>query len=298
MAAHSGLQAAPRNARVNSPLAKRAIVLGQCTAKASSVTMTFEHERRVSVELRFLGQFAIRGTQGWQPGPSLKKGGELLRYLGTYPRRVATRDELIVAFWPSLEPDAVAHRLHLAASGARAYLRGWLGAYDALTSVMGGYAWNPNTTIRSDVDEFLAYCKTTASQSLEAAVALYWGEFLAGESADWLQPMRVRCASAYACALETLAQRAELAGDFPAALSSAFKLLDAERGHEGATRLIMRCFAALGQRERAESQYTSLREYLRVRLGVEPTHETTKLAQEIRWGVEPTESLAREAGLR
>ncbi len=246
--------------------------------------MTSHKEGRISLELRFLGQFSIRGAQGWQPGPSLKKGGELLQYLGTYPRRIATKDELAAAFWPGLEPEDVAHRLHLAASGARAYLRGRLDACDALISVPGGYAWSPNTTIGSDIERFLAYCKNRASQSLESAVALYGGEFLAGESADWLQPMRVQCASAYACALETLAHQAEASGDFPAALSAAFKLHDAERGHEGATRLIMRCFAALGQRERAECQYQSLREYLRARLGVEPTHETTALAQEIRLG--------------
>jgi two-component SAPR family response regulator len=245
--------------------------------------MTF-HEGRVSLELRFLGQFSIRVAEGWQPGPSLKKGGELLQYMGTYPRRIATKDELAAAFWPSLEPEAVAHRLHLAASGARTYLRDRLQACDALISVLGGYAWTANTTIRSDVEQFLAYCRTSTSQSLEAAVALYGGDFLAGETADWLQPMRVRCASAYACALERLGHQAELSGDFPAALSAAFKLHDAERGHEGAARLIMRCFAALGQRERAESQYESLREYLRARLGVEPALETTTLAREIRFG--------------
>jgi DNA-binding SARP family transcriptional activator len=108
---------------------------------------------------------------------------------------------------------------------------------------------------------------------------LYGGEFLAGETADWLQPMRVRCAAAYACALEALAQRAEAAHDYAGALSAGFKLQDVERGHEGATRLIMRCFAALGFRDRAELQYESLCDYLRQRLGVEPTLETTVLAR-------------------
>jgi DNA-binding SARP family transcriptional activator len=238
----------------------------------------------VGLEFRFLGQFSIRGLGGWQPGPSLKKGGELLQYLGIYPRRIATKDELAAAFWPELDPEAVAHRLHLAASGARGYLRHLLGGADAIVAVTGGYAWSTNASVRSDVEAFLALCRSDEPESLETAITLYGGEFLAGETADWLQPTRVRCAAAFACALEALAQRAEAARDFPAALSAGFKLQDAERGHEGATRLIMRCFAALGLRDRAERQYESLRDYLRQRLGVEPTHETTALARQLKSG--------------
>jgi DNA-binding SARP family transcriptional activator len=263
--------------------------------------------KAATLEFRFLGQFSFLGARGWQPGPSLKKGGELLRYLGTYPRRIATKEELAAAFWPELDADAVAHRIHLAASGARTYLRLSLGAPDALVSVVGGYAWNVNATIRSDVEEFFTLCRRGSPQSLEAAVVLYGGEFLAGETADWLQPMRIRCASVYACALESLARYAEADGDLPAALNAGFKLFDAERGHEGASRLIMRCFAALGQRDRAERQFESLREYLRARLGVEPTEETAALAREIKLGAIPSrkaitgvefmESLRRETVL-
>jgi DNA-binding SARP family transcriptional activator len=249
----------------------------------------------IEVEFRFLGQFSIHGKAGWEPGPSLKKGGELLQYLGAYPRRIATKDELASAFWPDLDPETVAHRLHLAASGARGYLRRLLDLPDAIVAVTGGYAWTPHACVRSDVEEFLDLCKSDAPASLERAVALYGGEFLAGETADWLQPMRVRCAVAYACALESLAHRAEAVHDFPTALSAAIKLHDAERGHEGATRLIMRCFAALGQRDRAERQYESLCEYLRLRLGVEPTHETTALARQIRSGRRVYGELAERA---
>jgi LuxR family transcriptional regulator, maltose regulon positive regulatory protein len=241
-----------------------------------------------TLRLRFLGQFGIFTAAGWHRGPSLKKGGELLQYLGTYPRRIATKDELAAAFWPELDADTVAHRIHLAASGARLYLRRHLNAPDAMVSVVGGYAWSLRTTIRSDIEDFFTLCRRGLRESLEAAVAIYEGEFLSGETAEWIQPMRIRCASIYACALELLARHAESDGDFPAALNAGLRLYDAERGHEGATRLIMRCFAALGQRDRAESQFTSLREYLHGRLGVEPSEETAMLAREIRLGAIPS----------
>ena len=237
-----------------------------------------------TLRFRFLGQFAIHTADGWRLGPPLKKGGELLQYLGTYPRRIATKDELATAFWPELDADAVAHRIHLASSGARAYLRRYLGAPEAMVCVVNGYAWSLGTTVHTDTEEFFTLCRRGTRESLEAAAAIYGGEFLSGETADWLQPMRIRCASIYACALELLARHAEADGDVPGALNAALKLYDAERGHEGATRSIMRCFAALGLRDRAESQFASLRDYLRGRLGVEPSEETATLAREIRSG--------------
>jgi DNA-binding SARP family transcriptional activator len=235
----------------------------------------------VQLELRFLGQFAVHGVDGWQAGPAPKKGRELIQYLGAYPRRVATRDELATAFWPELEPDMVTHRVHLAVSGARAYLRTILAGRDAIRCVAHGYAWSASVDVHSDVDRFLAQCSRGTTEAFRAAIDIYGGEFLAGETADWLQPLRVRCASAYGCALEEIAQRAIAAGDYHTGLTFALQLVQFDRGHEGATRLVMRCFAATGQRGRALEQYTALRAYLAKHLSVDATEETAALARQL-----------------
>jgi DNA-binding SARP family transcriptional activator len=232
----------------------------------------------LNLEFRYLGHFALRGGGEWHPGPSPKKGRDLIQYLGAYPRRVGTREQLAAAFWPELETDAVAHRVHLAASGARAYLRHVLAGYDAIHRVASGYAWSSRLTISSDVDEFLTCCRSGTPDALRSAVALYGGAFLAGELAEWLQPLRIRCATAYECALERLAEFAAAGGDHASALSYGLQLVDTEPAHEGATRLVMRSFAALGQRHRALERFDGLREYLRKHLGVEPTDETSSLA--------------------
>jgi DNA-binding SARP family transcriptional activator len=236
---------------------------------------------RVQLELRFLGQFAVRGVDGWQAGPPPKKGKELIQYLGAYPRRVATRDELAAAFWPELEPDTVTHRVHLAVSGARAYLKTILTGRDAIRCVARGYTWDASVEVHSDVELFLGQCNRSTTDAFRAAVDLYGGEFLAGETADWLQPMRVRCSSAYGSALEGIAQRAVAAGDYRTALTFGLQLVQLDRGHEGATRLVMRCFAATGQRGRALEQYRALHAYLAKHLSVEPTEETVTLARQL-----------------
>ena len=126
----------------------------------------------VQLRFRFFGHFGIRAGEDWCAGPAPKKGRDLLQYLGAYPRRVATRDELAAAFWPGTEPEDVAHRIHLAASGARKYLRDMLAGRDAIVCVPGGYVWHSSVDVRSDAEELLALCRTGTVDSLESAAAL------------------------------------------------------------------------------------------------------------------------------
>jgi DNA-binding SARP family transcriptional activator len=236
----------------------------------------------VQLRFRFFGHFALRTDGDWRGGPSPKKGRELLQYLGAYPRRVATRDQLAEAFWPGADLDDVNHRIHLAASGARKYLREMCCGRDAIECVPGGYVWHASVRVQSDADELLALCRSGTVENLESAAALYDGEFLAGESGDWCSPLRVRCSSAFGSAVERLAELALERGEFPAALSYGLQLVEFEPGHEGATRLVMRCFTALGQRMRALDRYEALSCYLQQHLGIGPTEETARLAQEVR----------------
>lgn len=238
----------------------------------------------VQLRFRFFGRFAIRADADWRSGPAPKKGRDLLQYLGAYPRRVATRDELAAAFWPGAEFEDVTHRIHLAASGARKYLRNVLAGRDAIECVPGGYVWHSSVNVCSDADELLSLCRTGNMDNLESAAALYGGEFLAGEAADWFQPLRVRCAGAFSSAIERLAAHALQRGEYATALSYGLQLVEAEPGHEGATRLVMQCFTGQGQRMRALERYEALAAYLHHHLGIGPTAETAALALELRRG--------------
>jgi DNA-binding SARP family transcriptional activator len=236
----------------------------------------------LDLRFRFLGGFAMRSDTEWRSGPPPKKGRELIQYLGAYPRRVATRDELAEAFWPSADVDAVAHRIHLAASGARNYLREMFYGVDVIDCVRGGYAWHPNVHIWSDVEELLSLCRSGSSEGFENAAKLYAGEFLAGEIGDWIHPLRLRCASAFSSAVDKLAGFAMEQRDYDTALSYGLQLVEAEPAHEGATRLVMQCFAALGQRARALERFASLCAYLEHHLGIGPMPETSALVRSIR----------------
>jgi DNA-binding SARP family transcriptional activator len=236
---------------------------------------------RPTLVVRTLGEFALRHGEQWLSGSSVKKGRQLIQYLVAHPRRLVSRDELIDAFWPGCASDTAAHRVHLVVSAARAMLRTVLGGLDAIRSVRGSYVWDDSLALDTDFARFLALAESSAPADWHTALELYGGEFLSGEDADWLLPMRVRCESAFVAVLERLAEDALAHGQHATAVMYGLDLIAAERGHEGAARLVMRAFAALGRRERARSIYDQLAAYLHKSLGVAPTRETTQLLHEL-----------------
>jgi DNA-binding SARP family transcriptional activator len=236
-----------------------------------------------TIELRFLGRFAIRAGDRWHSAPSPKKGGWLLQYLGSYPDRVASRDELAAAFWPLCHSEDVAHRIHIAASGARAFLRRLFGI-DALECIGSGYSWHSNVRIVSDADTLLEHANSQSPDRFRLAAELYRGEYLAGETTEWLQRRRIKFAAVRAYVLQRLVEYLIADGDYVSALSFGLDLIDSERGHEAATRLVMRCFAQIGQPLRAMEQFRLLESHLADHLGVEPAQETASLRDELVFG--------------
>jgi DNA-binding SARP family transcriptional activator len=234
-----------------------------------------------TLHVRCLGSFAFRGDTAWANGPAFKRGRELIEYFAVYAEHAISRDALAEAFWPQFDGASVAHRLHIAVSGARAAVRSVVRCNEPIRLRCGGYVWDPTLDVRSDVKQFLALSAEKTISSMQAGVAMYSGEFLADENADWIYPLRIRCASAYATMLEGLAGDAAGQSDHAAVLDYALRLAEVDRAHEGATRLAMRAFAALGRRGSALAEYDLLAKYLGQHLGVAPSAATRELRSAI-----------------
>jgi DNA-binding SARP family transcriptional activator len=234
-----------------------------------------------ALRVRFLGQFALRGSGDWLDGPRLRSARQLIAYLILHRRSPASRQTLTELFWPGSDADGLTHRLHLAVSSARHVLRLALDGDDPILCASGGYGWQPSVLVESDVETFLRAEHGDDERTLREAMALYRGEFLAGEDADWVQPVRVRCASAYESIIERLGRAAYDAGRFNESLAIGLELVALDLGYEGATRLVMRSFAALGRPFQAEREYGKLNRFLKRRLNAEPTAETRLLLQDI-----------------
>lgn len=240
-----------------------------------------ERCQNATLKIRCLGPFSIQGSHGWEFLPSLKKGRELIGFLAIRTNAIATRVTLSEAFWPQADTQRAAHRLHLAASGARAVLRSALNGFNPLRCIAGGYAWHPDLVVESDVERFLACARLGTVEAAHKGIELYIGDFLAGEHGDWVDGIRVRCSCLYIGMLELVATHAFAQHEYVPALAYGLEISDYDRAHEGASRLVMRCFAALGQRNRAFAEYNALKGYLARNLNVVPTEETTELLRSI-----------------
>jgi DNA-binding SARP family transcriptional activator len=228
-----------------------------------------------------LGTFLVGGPEGWNAGPAFKRGREFLQYLVSYPRSAAPRETLLNAFWPTLESTTALHRLHLAVAGARAALRALGPALDGIRCAAGAYFWDARVAIDSDATALLEAARSDAIAPMKAAADLYGGEYLAGEDAEWIYPLRLRCANAYAQILERLSEDAFGQADYPEAFDYAVRLVEVDRSHEGATRLVMRSLAAMGRRGAALAAYDALAAYLQHHLALRPCRETVDLRAEI-----------------
>jgi DNA-binding SARP family transcriptional activator len=240
-----------------------------------------EREARATLHATCFGTFRLGTETGWERGPEQKRAREVMQYLVLHPRGIAPRERLTEILWPDDSSGVVVHRLHAAVSGARIFLRRLFAGFNAIQCTDEGYGWDPKLRVECDVGTFAELYREGSSASIRQAVALYSGELLEGQDADWVRPTRVRYAAMYASMVERLANEAFEAREFQPALHFALHLLEVDRAHEGASRLVLRCFGALGQRAQALSEYTSLRAYLHKHLGAEPMPETTQLIDSI-----------------
>lgn len=246
-------------------------------------------DSRITVTVRCFGEFRLSGADGFTDAPVAKRGRELLQYLVLRPHQSVSRARLCESFWPDADEDAVAHRLHIAASGARSYLRALLDGFDAIRCTADGYAWNPAVHVSSDVRLFVELYESESPTSHKRAITLYGGELFEGETADWLQPARVKYAAMYTSMVEGLATTAFDDRSFEAALYYGLELLAIDRAHEGASRLVMRSFGALGRRAPAMAEYEALRTHLKKYLAVEPMLETQRVIEAIMKGESPAD---------
>ncbi|MDX1437899.1 MAG: protein kinase, partial [Anaerolineales bacterium] len=125
-------------------------------------------------------------------------------------------------------------------------------------------------------------------KDLEQAVALYQGDFLAdfylddsNEFEDWAQVLREAYRRRVLDALEILTAVVMRKKNFAQARQLAEQQLEIDNLREGSYRQLMEALALSGRREEALAIYQSCRQLLVEELGMEPTHRTTAIYEQI-----------------
>jgi len=149
-----------------------------------------------------------------------------------------------------------------------------------------------------DVVEFAARLAgglaAAGSSPLQAAVALYRGEFLAGLRLDgapdfdaWLVAQREAYHRQLVQALRAITDRAVRDRALEEGIAAARRLLGLEPWLEEVHRQLMSLLAWAGQREEALAQYETCCRALREELDAEPTADTTALYRRLRGAEQP-----------
>jgi DNA-binding SARP family transcriptional activator len=219
------------------------------------------------------------------------KAVTLLAELALHMESGVSREELLETLWPEQDATQAAVSLNSLIYSVQRRLRDHVQG-PAVVYVNGCYGLNKAADLGTDIARFDNYIRygmrmvadddeNAAAYAFEHAVALYRGDLCAGSSVSAVIE-RERLRTSLLRVLAWLGDQAYRAGNEPAALEYALRLLTFDPCREDAHRLVMRVHVHQGQRAQALRQYRVCELVLRREFQAVPELETSQLFDQIR----------------
>jgi ATP/maltotriose-dependent transcriptional regulator MalT/DNA-binding SARP family transcriptional activator len=222
-----------------------------------------------------------------------RRARDILCFIVSRRHHRASKDTIIDTFWGETDFEVVEKNFHPTVS----HIRKALNSNQPLKQNFllyrdGDYQLNSEFSYRIDIEAFDELLKQGESArrarkvdecigAYEKALPLYRGEFMQGSYEPWVEEQRTYYREQYLRLLEALAGVAQTSADWPKAMQLAQLIIHEDQFREDIHCLIMRAYAALGNRGAAKDQYEGLKRLLQRELGVEPSPETKKLYREV-----------------
>jgi DNA-binding SARP family transcriptional activator len=208
---------------------------------------------------------------------------------------VQSRESLAAFLWPEFDQDRARSSLRAALSMlTRAVPVPWIQANRTTIRLNQNHVWVDARHFTDQLKQHLPSQQMEepltpgAVQHLRAALDLFRADFLAGfhlpdclEFDQWQGIQQERLQRELGMALRRLAEHESGVGNVDAALDYARRWLALDPLHEPAHRLLMRGYAANGQRAEALKQYQQCAKILNAELLTPPEDETTDLYNRI-----------------
>ena len=222
-----------------------------------------------------------------------RRARDIFCYIATARHRRVDKDVLIDTFWADEDLDAVEKNFHPTISHIRKALNSRQSfKQNFLVFRDGAYQLNPELAYSIDTEEFEAHIAAAEEAkrekdvkqfraSLEAAHALYRGEFMAGAYEDWAEERRHYFSEQFSRVLSALAKLSFQEKSWSSALKFANEALKEDPYREDMHRLVMKVFAAQSKPAAVKEQYENLQTILKKELGVEPAAETRRVYKEL-----------------
>ncbi|MCP4328644.1 MAG: hypothetical protein GY791_09445 [Alphaproteobacteria bacterium] len=249
-------------------------------------------EGRTPLRLKLLGGFEAVGPDGAEISLPTRKARLLLAFLANPPGRAHSRDRLTELLWGDRAEEQARGSLRNALTAIRKQIGGDAIVTDGDTVALAF------DSVWVDVADFELCLLDRTPEALQAAAELYGGDLLDGAGAtetpylEWLMVESTRLRDLALGALAELLDYQAATGAFVEAIGTARRALTVDPVREDLHRVLMRLYAAAGQRGLAIRQYELCRNELSARLSVAPESTTDTLYEAVR--TEPAAMFAAE----
>jgi two-component SAPR family response regulator len=238
-----------------------------------------------------LGRFSLdvegHPVERWRAGRSRS----LFQYLLVNKNKVVLKERLREVLWPHAEHAADSSSLKVAVHALRRTLAGPAGIGTEQLQVVYqdfGYLLRVKDSVWIDFAEFeeltaqaraaqARHDLDAAGRAYERAISLYRGDFLLGESADWVDEQREWLRGFVLRALEFLARRALEHGDLNRALDYYRRSLEIDPCREESYREIMLVHGRRGELGQVKRWYELCARRMRELLDTLPAPETDRV---------------------
>ncbi len=238
------------------------------------------------LRVQTLGAFRVwRGeteisSRDWQR----KKARQLFQLFATRRGQSLEREEIYELLWRAESPEAAGRDFKVALNALNKVLEPERrGDFAYIVRTETAYGFRPGADVWIDADEFtqlIARAEASAGDALldllRRALALYQDDYLLADARyeDWAIAGRERLLAIYLRAADRLAEELLTRNSFDECISWCEKILTRDRCWEHAYRLMMRAYAARGDRAQARRVFEQCERVLREDLNILPSEAT------------------------
>jgi DNA-binding SARP family transcriptional activator len=215
----------------------------------------------------------------------------LLAYIILHRSAPVARERLAFLFWPDTSESQARTNLRNLIYQLRQALP-FISTYISFDNNI--LEWRRASAFQLDIDAFrrsldVAPGLAPAKEQLEEAVQLYKGDLFPACYDDWIIPMREELHQVFIGALERLAFLQEEAREYPQALHTARRLVQADPLQPAANQRLMRLYSLAGEQPAALKAYRTYSRRLWQEVGAKPDAQIEELHQRIQAAVKASQ---------
>lgn len=259
-------------------LTKAQVPQGKTDESVQKPVQMIGSERRLEVK-------CLGGFQAFCAGTELQwrttKAKELFAYLIHQRGRAVFKERILNDLWPELDTEQASTLFHTNLYQLRKAIKTTIG--EQPVNHKGGQYTLVQNNISCDLARFELLTTPPGAEeednltTLEEALALYQGEYLAGLEYEWVYAERERLSQIYQSLLKRLAHAYLQSDQLNRAAACLRSLLQVNPLLEEAHALLMTVYARLGDRMAVLQQYETLSQVLEEELGIDPSAKTREL---------------------